>query len=96
MRHLCLPLWFIGVRPVVFYPKAIIDISRVEELTTHYVDENLVLGANITLTNTMNIFDDLSKTNENFWYLKILYKHLEQVAHIPVRNVSINENFIKI
>ncbi|CAH0592539.1 unnamed protein product [Chrysodeixis includens] len=77
-----------GVVPMDFYPKLLIDISDVKELATHYLDVNLVLGANTTLTDTMNLFHELAKTNEEFWYLDVLYEHLEKVAHIPVRNIG--------
>lgn len=74
--------------PIDFYPKLLIDISDVKELATHYIDVNLVLGANTTLTDTMNLFKEVAKSNEDFWYLDVLYDHLDRVAHIPVRNVS--------
>ncbi|KAI8438679.1 hypothetical protein MSG28_011097 [Choristoneura fumiferana] len=77
--------------PIKFYPKLLIDINNVTELRSHYVDVNLVLGANMTLTDTINLFNELSKSNEDFWYLNILRRHLEQVAHIPVRNISPKE-----
>ncbi|XP_075982387.1 uncharacterized protein LOC142980699 [Anticarsia gemmatalis] len=77
-----------GVRPILFYPKVLIDISNVKELSTHYLDVNLVLGANMTLTDTMHLFKVLSKQNDDFWYLDILYDHLDRVAHIPVRNIG--------
>lgn len=66
----------------------LIDISGVKELASHYLDNNLVLGANITLTDTMHLFKELCQSNEDFWYLGILYDHMDRVAHIPVRNVS--------
>lgn len=80
---------FSGVEPIKFYPKLLIDISHVSELTTHYLDVNLILGGNITITDTMNIFYELAKSNDDFWYLDIFHDHLQKVAHIPVRNVSI-------
>ncbi|KAJ8735652.1 hypothetical protein PYW07_007272 [Mythimna separata] len=77
-----------GVRPILNYPKLLIDISDVKELATHYLDINLVLGANMTLTDTMHLFKELCDSNDDFWYLGILYDHLERVAHIPVRNIG--------
>ncbi|KAF9421455.1 hypothetical protein HW555_002670 [Spodoptera exigua] len=77
-----------GVRPMLFYPKLMIDVSDVKELATHYMDVNLVLGANMTLTDTMHLFKELAQSNEDFWYLHILYEHLDKVAHIPVRNIG--------
>lgn len=63
------------------------------ELRSYYMDVNLVLGANMTLTDTINLFSELSKSNDDFWYLNILRRHLEQVAHIPVRNVSYTTSY---
>ncbi|KAJ8736260.1 hypothetical protein PYW08_006916 [Mythimna loreyi] len=77
-----------GVRPILEYPKLLIDISDVKELATHYLDINLVLGANMTLTDTMHLFKELCESNDDFWYLGVLYNHMEQVAHIPVRNIG--------
>ncbi|KAJ8735651.1 hypothetical protein PYW07_007271 [Mythimna separata] len=77
-----------GVCPILNYPKLLIDISDVKELATHYLDINLVLGANMTLTDTMHLFKELCDSNDDFWYLGVLYDHLERVAHIPVRNIG--------
>lgn len=69
-------------------------MNNVSELRNYYLDVNLVLGANNTLTDTLNIFHELSKSNEDYWYLKILHDHIERVAHIPVRNVIIKSKNI--
>ncbi|XP_063827281.1 uncharacterized protein LOC135076779 [Ostrinia nubilalis] len=77
-----------GVRPIISYPKVLIDISNIKQLQSHYLDVNLVLGANMTLTETMLLFKELAESNEDFWYLQVLYNHLDRVAHIPVRNIG--------
>ncbi|CAG9796495.1 unnamed protein product [Diatraea saccharalis] len=78
-----------GVRPIISYPKVLIDVSNVKELTGHYLDVNLVLGANATLTYTMAVFEQLSKEKDDeFSYLKVLYDHFQQIAHISVRNIG--------
>ncbi|CAF4846895.1 unnamed protein product [Pieris macdunnoughi] len=70
------------------FPRVLIDISAVEELRTHYLDQNLVIGAGTALTDLMEIFKKMAETYENFSYLQKLYDHLDLVAHIPVRNVG--------
>ncbi|RVE48162.1 hypothetical protein evm_007222 [Chilo suppressalis] len=78
-----------GVRPIISYPKVLIDVSNVKELTGHYLDVNLVLGGNVTLSDAMSVFKQLSKEKgEEFWYLEVLHDHMEEVAHIPVRNIG--------
>lgn len=77
------------------YPKYVIDISSVRELKGYIMDVNLILGAGVTLTEAMEIFEKLSSESEDFAYLKEFCNHLDLVAHIPVRNVSyiFNEPF---
>lgn len=70
------------------------DISSVSELTGYDFSNNqLVLGANITLTKAMSIFDSLS-TKNGFQYLEQMRYHIDLVAHIPVRNVSQRINLL--
>lgn len=59
------------------------------ELKGHTLDVNLIIGAGMPLTEMMELFLQISQTNEDFSYLKVLYDHMDLVAHIPVRNVSI-------
>lgn len=70
------------------FPRVLIDISRIEELKTHFLDQNLVVGAGITLTDLLTLFKETAKEYEDFAYLQKFYEHLDLVAHIPVRNVS--------
>lgn len=66
-----------------------IDVSRVAELTSFTFNNNvLTLGANTSLTNTMLIFESLSKST-GFKYLSQMRDHLDLVATVPARNVSI-------
>lgn len=71
------------------YPETIIDIFSVNELKEHILDVNLILGAGISLSELMEILNEFSTKNDEFKYLKVLQEHLDLVAHIPVRNVSI-------
>ncbi|XP_061707826.1 uncharacterized protein LOC133518213 [Cydia pomonella] len=77
-----------GAYPIFSYPRVLIDISRVLELKTHVVDQNLVLGAATTLNDTISIFYEISHQREEFSYLALLADHITLVAHIPVRNIG--------
>lgn len=74
--------------PISRESKIIIDISSIENLKLTQSDENLILGAGMTLTDVMKTFSEWSRKNGDFSYLEALYKHLDLVAHVPVRNVS--------
>ncbi|XP_049874984.1 uncharacterized protein LOC126373065 [Pectinophora gossypiella] len=75
-----------GAYPIE-YPRILIDISSVLELKGFFVDQNLVIGANVTLSELLEIFKLMSKETY-FGYLQKFYDHLSLVAHIPVRNLG--------
>ncbi|XP_050550158.1 uncharacterized protein LOC118267673 [Spodoptera frugiperda] len=77
-----------GVYHVTEYPRNLIDIFSVAELKGHVIDVNLIIGAGMTLADMMELFLDLSKTREEFSYLKQFYDHMDLVAHVPVRNIG--------
>ncbi|XP_047998098.1 probable aldehyde oxidase 4 [Leguminivora glycinivorella] len=77
-----------GAYPIIEYPQLLIDISNVQELKGFQIDQNLVLGAGNTLTETMDIFEQVTNSLGSFWYLEKLREHLMLVAHIPVRNLG--------
>ncbi|CAH0550009.1 unnamed protein product [Brassicogethes aeneus] len=66
-----------------------IDILSVKELITwKHADNELVLGANVSLSDTKKIFEELSKENIKFRYLQKIADHLNKVANLPVRNIG--------
>lgn len=77
-----------GAVPVLVFPRVLIDIKPIKDLKGHYLDQNLVVGAGITLTDLMQLFKEVSTQREEFHYLMKLYEHLDLVAHIPVRNIG--------
>lgn len=74
-------------------PDTYIDINGVAELKSHGFDGgSLYVGANKTLTETINLFLAVSQEQPaSFGYLEALARHMTKVAHIPVRNVSCND-----
>nr|BAR64767.1 aldehyde oxidase [Ostrinia furnacalis] len=77
-----------GVYHVTDYPGTVIDIFNVPELKGHTIDVNLILGAGMPLSEMMDLFLQLSNSNEDFSYLKQFHEHMDLVAHIPVRNIG--------
>ncbi|KAK9891892.1 hypothetical protein WA026_017378 [Henosepilachna vigintioctopunctata] len=66
-----------------------IDIIEVDELMSYGITNNtLTIGANMSLTKTMELFYQIARTNSKFAYLKTMADHLDLVANIPVRNVG--------
>ncbi|XP_047097129.1 indole-3-acetaldehyde oxidase-like [Schistocerca piceifrons] len=65
-----------------------IDINSVTELKSHSVGSELLLGANISLTETMNLFYDLARSNSQFSYTKVIADHIDLIANVPVRNTG--------
>lgn len=63
-----------------------IDISGVEELRKHSVGSEIVLGGNVSLTETMEILTNASNRS-GFEYAKHLVHHIDLIANVPVRNV---------
>ncbi|XP_016952768.1 uncharacterized protein LOC108026363 [Drosophila biarmipes] len=66
--------------------KHFIDIHGVDELHQHSSEgQQLKLGANLSLTQTMEIIRTTSK-QPGFEYLDILWNHIDLIANVPVRN----------
>uniref|UniRef100_A0A0K8UYD6 Aldehyde oxidase 2 n=1 Tax=Bactrocera latifrons TaxID=174628 RepID=A0A0K8UYD6_BACLA len=71
------------------------DIHAVPELKQHSItNEKVTLGANISLTEAMEIFEQ-SALNPGFEYCQQLREHFDLIANVPVRNVSIEKVFLK-
>lgn len=68
--------------------KIFIDITGIEALRSHSIDSSeLILGGNVSLTETMEILTDASKQH-GFEYCKHLVDHIDLIANVPVRNVG--------
>jgi len=69
--------------------KHFIDVHGVDELHQHSSEgQQLKLGANLSLTQTMEILWTTSR-RPGFEYLNVLWSHIDLIANVPVRNVSI-------
>ncbi|XP_049839222.1 uncharacterized protein LOC126284382 [Schistocerca gregaria] len=65
-----------------------IDVSDVVELKKFTIDSEITIGGNMTLTEIMELFYDVSKSDKNFSYTKMLADHIDLVANVSVRNAG--------
>ncbi|XP_023954124.2 uncharacterized protein LOC112057811 [Bicyclus anynana] len=70
------------------YTPVLIDIRDVASLKQYYFDQNLVLGANVSLEDCLTIFKQVSSTRDEFAYLEEFAKHFDLIANIPVRKIG--------
>ncbi|XP_058123363.1 uncharacterized protein LOC131294469 [Anopheles ziemanni] len=66
-----------------------IDVNSVEELRNYFLTSNeLIVGANVTLSEFIDILTKTSNRRPNFTYCRELAKHLNLVANPAVRNAG--------
>jgi xanthine dehydrogenase/oxidase len=68
-----------------------INTKKVPELyeKTSAADK-VVVGANVTMTDIIDFFNETAAAFPQFLYLGILARHVTKIAGMPVRNVSFN------
>ncbi|XP_037034826.1 xanthine dehydrogenase-like [Bradysia coprophila] len=65
-----------------------IELNGVEALRSHSIgNDNVTLGANMSLTETMEVLKKAS-CRSGFHYLKYFVDHIDLIANVPVRNVG--------
>lgn len=64
-----------------------IDVSSVPELHMQSVSNEIILGGNVSLTQTIDIMNSVAKT-PGFEYCRYIADHIDLVANVPVRNVG--------
>ncbi|BES97397.1 2 iron, 2 sulfur cluster Hypothetical protein [Nesidiocoris tenuis] len=77
-----------GVYRIKTPPDVYIDVNGVPELHEVQVhSEGITLGGNVSLTETMELFQNLAKEQPGkFLYCKTLADHIDLIANVPVRN----------
>lgn len=68
--------------------KVFIDVNSVEELHSNWLGSELIVGANVTLTEFIKILKEAASNNPKFKYCAELAEHVTMVAHVAVRNVG--------
>ncbi|KAK9512029.1 hypothetical protein O3M35_000556 [Rhynocoris fuscipes] len=79
-----------GVYRIKEDPEVYIDINGIPELHGYEVKaDGIILGANINLTEAMELFYRLAKEQPAIYaYCKTLGDHIDLVANVPVRNTG--------
>ncbi|XP_062550715.1 uncharacterized protein LOC134215575 [Armigeres subalbatus] len=65
-----------------------IDVSSVEELYSHWLGSELIVGANVSLTEFMSILLEAASKDSRFKYCTEIANHVQMIAHSAVRNVG--------
>ncbi|XP_055686273.1 uncharacterized protein LOC129791793 [Lutzomyia longipalpis] len=65
-----------------------IDVNSVDELRKHSIGQNILLGGNVNLTEMMEILERAATQKPEFTYCRVLNKHIDVVASVPVRNTG--------
>ncbi|XP_058461613.1 uncharacterized protein LOC131436745 [Malaya genurostris] len=66
--------------------KVFIDINSIDELHSHSMGNELLVGGNVSLTEFMTILSEAANKTNNLSYCTELAKHIDLVASVPVRN----------
>ncbi|XP_014254822.1 xanthine dehydrogenase-like [Cimex lectularius] len=79
-----------GVYRIKEAPEVYIDLNGIPELHGYEVrNDGITLGANISLTEGMDLFYKLAKEQpEKYSYCKTLADHIDLIANVPVRNIG--------
>ncbi|XP_035789867.1 xanthine dehydrogenase-like [Anopheles albimanus] len=68
--------------------RVFIDVRNVEELHNYWIGSSLIVGANVPLTEFIQILREAARKDRRFSYCKEVAKHVEEIAHPAVRNVG--------
>ncbi|XP_050093113.1 uncharacterized protein LOC126576069 [Anopheles aquasalis] len=68
--------------------RVFVDIRQVEELHNYWIGSSLIIGANVPLTEFIEILREAARKDRRFSYCKEVAQHVEEVAHPAVRNVG--------
>lgn len=66
-----------------------IDVNAVDQLRKYSVGKQLEIGGAVKLTEFLEILKKAPKDNLNYSYCSELYNHVDLIANVPVRNVSL-------
>lgn len=74
--------------------KIFIDVNSVDQLRSHSIGKQLEIGGGVKLTEFMQILQKAAVTDApNYAYCKEMHSHVDLIANVPVRNVSIPIGF---
>uniref|UniRef100_A0A182PHL6 Indole-3-acetaldehyde oxidase n=1 Tax=Anopheles epiroticus TaxID=199890 RepID=A0A182PHL6_9DIPT len=68
--------------------RVFIDVRNVEELRNYWIGSSVIVGANVTLSELIEILREAARTDHRFTYCSEFAKHVEEIAHPAVRHVG--------
>ncbi|XP_055605925.1 aldehyde oxidase 3-like [Uranotaenia lowii] len=77
-----------GEYPSAEDTKIFIDISSVEELHKYYIGNELIVGANVSLSEFIKILRLAACSDSRYKYCNELAKHVEKIANTAIRNIG--------
>ena len=70
-----------------------VDTTGVEDLYTVTVENPVILGANVSLSRCIQVFEEAAREFAGHRHLQQIANHWKYVANVGVRNVSCNFEF---
>ncbi|OQV18343.1 Xanthine dehydrogenase [Hypsibius exemplaris] len=67
---------------------AYIDTKKISDLYLKRVASTTFIGANVTMTDTIDFFNQTATSNPRFSYLAAVAGHIKKIAGTPVRNAA--------
>uniref|UniRef100_A0A182JVL2 Indole-3-acetaldehyde oxidase n=1 Tax=Anopheles christyi TaxID=43041 RepID=A0A182JVL2_9DIPT len=68
--------------------RVFIDVRNVEELRNYWIGSSVIVGANVTLSELIEILREAARTDRRFAYCGEMARHVEEIAHPAVRHVG--------
>ncbi|XP_065095835.1 uncharacterized protein LOC135717607 [Ochlerotatus camptorhynchus] len=68
--------------------KVLIDINSIEELHSYWIGRDLIVGANVSLTEFTGILNEAARSEAKFKYCEQLAKHVALIGQVSMRNVG--------
>ncbi|GAB0096601.1 hypothetical protein DMENIID0001_121300 [Sergentomyia squamirostris] len=65
-----------------------IDVSSVTELRSYSIEDTIILGGNVTITEWMSILQQAANGRSGYMYCFRVRDHINRIATVPVRNVG--------
>ncbi|XP_063217996.1 xanthine dehydrogenase/oxidase-like [Bacillus rossius redtenbacheri] len=69
-------------------PQVFVDVNGVKELKTISSEDGLSMGANVSLTDAMEMLYKMADRRPEYAYTRALADHIDLIANVPVRNAG--------
>ncbi|GAB0087782.1 hypothetical protein DMENIID0001_021290 [Sergentomyia squamirostris] len=77
-----------GIYRMPYDIETFIDVSSVTELRTYTINDTIIMGGNVTITEWMTILQQAADRRSGYMYCLRVRDHIDHMATVPVRNVG--------